>query len=217
MNISTTKKRDSTMSDKPHTSITIILPAGRLPVDLMKKITEISEQYDISIYLSTLQNLRLINVPVDREKQIREELSVFNVQFKGAGQFPVPRICIGKPHCNLGVIDTEELSSVILARYGNRSKTKAKLKIAIAGCILSCSGSKTSDIGIVAGRNGFDLFAGGKGGSSPKAGRRIKRSIDEAELLETIDNLVAFHDEKTEKKQRMFKLLADPEFPYPEA
>ena len=198
------------------TSITIMLPAGRLPVKLMMKIGELARQYDFSIYLSTQQNLRLINVPKELEQRIKDELAVFKLSYKGPGQFPIPRICIGKPHCNLGVVDTEELSAAILARNSSRTGNKAKLKIAIAGCILSCSGCKTSDLGIIASRNGFDVFAGGKGGSYPKTGIRIKKEIDEVELFETIDRLIDFHDRKTEKKQRMFKLLKDPEFPYQE-
>ena len=202
------------MNSDTHISITIMLPAGRLPADLMKSVADLATQYGFSVYLSVLQNLRLINVPKQSEQEIKEQLASFQLTFKGPGQFPVPRICIGKPHCKLGVIDTEELSSVVTERYRDRKSTKAKLKLAISGCVLSCSGSKTSDIGIIAGRDGFDLYAGGKGGSNPKVGRRIKHAIDESELLETIDTLVEFHDKKTEKKKRMFKLLADEEFPY---
>ena len=59
-------------------------------------------------------------------------------------------------------------------------------------------------------------FAGGKGGTFPKIGRRIAKNTNDAEMLKIIETLVAFHDQKTEKKQRMYKLLDDPEFPFPE-
>lgn len=205
------------MNDKTFTNITIMLPAGRLPVDILKKVGDLAETYGLSVYLSNLQNLRLINVPAQAEEKIKEELLGYGVRFKGPGQFPIPRICIGKPHCSLGIINTEELSQTILNRFAKKEKTKAKLKIAIAGCSLCCSDSKTSDIGIIAGRNGFEMYAGGKGGSTPRTGRRIRRNIGEEELLETIDRLVEFHDGKTGKKQRMNKLLKDQEFPYLES
>ena len=62
-------------------------------------------------------------------------------------------------------------------RLRQKRKTKAKFKIAVAGCTLCCSNPKTTDIGVVATREGYELFAGGKGGPYPKIGRRIGREV----------------------------------------
>jgi len=123
-------------------------------------------------------------------------------------------VCIGKGHCNLGLIDTESLSQKILDKFAVREKTKAKFKIAIAGCTLCRSGVKNSDIGIMATREGFEIFAGGKGGPFPKIGMRIERMADEQRLMDVITELVSFHELKTETKQRMHKLLDHPDFPF---
>ena len=203
-------------STEEKVSITLLLPAGRLPLDIMQTVHDLADRYDLEIYLSTLQNLRLLNVPQAAVAEIKSALAALGADFKAPGKFPIPRICVGKPHCNLGMIDTKELTEKILAKFAGREKTKAKLKIAVSACILSCSGTRTSDIGIVAGRNGFDVFAGGKGGSAPKIGRRIRKDVDEAEVLRTIETLIEFHDSRTAAKQRMIKLLDEPDFPYPE-
>ena len=203
-------------SPEEKVSITVLLPAGRLPLDLMQKAHDLAARYNLDIYLSTLQNLRLLNVPQSAAAEIKEALALLGADFKASGKFPIPRVCVGKPHCNLGLIDTGELSGKILARFANREMTKAKLKIAISACILSCSGTRTSDIGIVAGRNGYDIYAGGKGGPSPRVGRRIKKEVNEEEMLATVETLIAFHDSKTGSKQRMIKLLDDADFPFAE-
>jgi sulfite reductase beta subunit-like hemoprotein len=203
-------------SPEEKVSVTVLLPAGRLPLDLMRKVHDLAVQYDLDIYLSTLQNLRLLNVPQSAAAEIKESLAALGADFKAPGKFPIPRVCVGKPHCNLGLIDTRELSEKILARFARQEKTKAKLKIAISACILSCSGTRTSDIGIVAGRNGYDIYAGGKGGPSPRVGRRIKKEVSEEEMLATVETLIAFHDSKTGSKQRMIKLLDDADFPFTE-
>ena len=182
----------------------------------MEKAHDLASRYDLDIYLSTLQNLRLLNVPLTVATEVKETLAALGADFKAPGKFPIPRVCVGMPHCNLGLIDTKELSEKILAGFAARDKTKAKLKIAISACILSCSGTRTSDIGIVAGRNGYDVYAGGKGGAAPKIGRRIKKEVDEDEMLKTIAVLIDFHDSKTVSKQRMIKLLDDPDFPFQE-
>lgn len=203
-------------SSEEKVSITVLLPAGRLPLDIMQKAHDLATRYGLEVYLSTLQNLRLLNVPQAAVTEIKDSLAALGADFKAPGKFPIPRICVGAPHCNLGLIDTRKLSEKILARFAKREKTKAKLKIAISGCILSCSGTRTSDIGIVAGRNGYDVFAGGKGGPAPKIGRRIKKEVGEEEVLATVETLINFHDSKTGSKQRMIKLLDDPDFPFSE-
>ena len=64
-------------------------------------------------------------------------------------------------HCNLGIIDTELFSKTILDRFASRQHTKAKFKIDVAACTMCCSGVKTSDIGIMNTREGYEVFAAG--------------------------------------------------------
>ncbi len=197
-------------------NITVLLPAGRLPLPVMAKAHELAARHGLGVYLSLAQNLRLINVPEEAADQIKVELAELGVRFKGPGKFPLPRVCVGETHCNLGGIDTEALSGKILARFQDKALTKPKFKIAIAACPLCCSAPKITDIGIVATRAGFELYAGGKGGPYPKEGRRILVKGSEAAVLEAVEKLVNFHDAHTKKKQRMRKLLDHPEFPFPE-
>jgi dissimilatory sulfite reductase (desulfoviridin) alpha/beta subunit len=204
------------MENLEKVSITVLLPAGRLPLDMMATAHQLASEYSFEIYLSNAQNLRLIGVPASAADVVKTRLAALGADFKGPGKFPIPKVCIGKDHCNLGIIDTEELSRKILNAFSGREKTKAKFKINVAACTMCCSGVKTTDIGIMATRDGYDVFAGGKGGPFPKLGRRIEKNCDEERVMDIISELVEFHDKKTEKKQRMFKLLDDPEFPFAE-
>lgn len=204
------------MSTEKKVCITLLLPAGRLPLNIMENVHQLGEKHSFRVYLSTLQNLRLTDVPESAAAEIRETLAPLGVEFKAPGKFPLPRVCVGMNHCKLGVIDPETLNRKILDKFADRKNTKAKFKIAISACTMCCSGAKTTDIGIMATRDGYELFAGGKGGPFPKIGRRIARKASEEKALEIIETLVEFHDKKTAKKQRMYKLLNDPEFPYQE-
>lgn len=204
------------MSEEKKISVTVLLPAGRLPLDIMAAGHELAVKYDLAIYCSLAQNLRLMNVPESVVPEVKAALAPLGADFKGPGKFPLPRVCVGRPHCNLGLVDIEALNRTILARFKDRPKTKPKFKIALAACPLSCSGVMSTDIGVHATRKGYEVYVGGKGGPNPKKGRRIKRGADEAEVVDIIETLVEFHDRKTSKKQRMWKLLADPEFPFAE-
>ncbi|MDH4321961.1 MAG: nitrite reductase [Desulfobulbaceae bacterium] len=194
-------------------SLTMLLPAGRLPLSLMNKAREVAERYRLGVYLSTAQNLRLVGIRDEDFDAVKAELAPHG-DFKAPGKFPVPKVCIGKPSCNMGVVDPAELSARILERYGARTGVKPKFKIAISGCILNCGGALLADIGVVATRNGYDLYVGGKGGPFPKVGRRVLRDVGEAEILDAIGTMVDFHDAKTAKKQRMVKLFEEPDFPF---
>ncbi len=204
------------MNGEKKVNITVLLPAGRLPLNIMETAHSLGEKHSLRMYLTTMQNLRLTDVPEEVVQDVKDTLVACGAEFKGPGKFPIPRVCVGIGHCNLGIIDTEALSKKILKNFACREKTKAKFKIAIAGCTIGCSGVKTTDIGIIATRNGFELFAGGKGGPFPKIGRRIERRASEDRILEIVEALVEFHDKKTEKKQRMYKLLSDSQFPFQE-
>jgi len=199
------------------TRLTILLPAGRLLLPVMAKANEVAQQYNLEVYLSTAQNLRLMGIKEEDVADIKAALAAVGAEFKAPGKFPVPRVCIGKRDCTMGVGDPERISRLILDKFGSRPMTKPKFKIAVAGCILSCAGVMTTDIGIVATRKGLDIYVGGKGGPHPNVARRIVRDTDEQTMLKVIGELVEFHDAHTPKKQRMFKLLEHPEFPYKDA
>jgi dissimilatory sulfite reductase (desulfoviridin) alpha/beta subunit len=197
-------------------AITILLPSGRLPLEVMQEVTRLAQQFGFEIYLTTMQNLRLRNVPESAVPVIQAAILRLGMEVKKPGQFPLPRVCMGARHCELGVADPELLSEAILERFRIREHTKGKFKIAISGCTLCCSGPKTTDIGIVATREGYEIFLGGKGGPFPLVGKRVERGADRERVLAVIEQVVAFHGKHTRQKQRLCKLLDHPEFPFKE-
>ena len=198
--------------EQKEVNLTILLPAGRLSLSILGKVNELAQEHKLGIYFSTAQNLRLLGIKEDALDAIKRQLAEVGAEFKGPGKFPLPKICVGKPHCNMGIIDTEALSNRITNHFKNRTKVKPKFKIAVSGCTLSCSGALLADIGVVATRQGFDLYVGGKGGPRPQVGQKVAGKIDEEQVIEHIEKLVDFHDAKTGKKQRMIKLFKEPDF-----
>lgn len=195
-------------------SLTLLLQAGRLPLPMMAKVVELAQRYDLGVYFSTAQNLRLVGVKDDDFDAVKAELIAMGADLKAPGKFPIPKVCIGKPSCNMGVVDPAELSAKIKELFGARTGVKPKFKIAISACILNCSGAMLADMGIIASRNGYDFYVGGKGGPYPKVGRRVLRDVGEDEILDAMKKMVDYHDAKTAKKQRMAKLLEEPDFPF---
>ena len=199
-------------NEKAH--LTVMLPSGKLPLDIMTKAHSLATEHNLDIYLTTAQNLRLLNIPSGTMDEIKGALAPLGATFKKKGAFPIPRACIGMPHCNHGIIDTQDLSDKILAKFASRPHTKPKFKVAISGCSTSCSNPKMTDIGIIAKQKGFDFYVGGKGGMNPLVGVRVMRDCSEEEILNAIDTLVEYHDTNTDKKHRMVKLMDRDDFPF---
>ena len=197
-------------------SLTILIPEGVVSNSILNTVTELVSQYHLGLYLSTVQNMRLLDIREEDEPKIRDTLTGVGAELKGPGKFPKPKICVGNQYCNLGLIDSMALSRKIRAAFKDTGAVKPKFKISISACPASCSDAQLADIGIKANRAGLEVYVGGKGGPFPKAGRRIAKGVDEGAVLAIIERLVAFHAEKTEKKQRFAKLMEEPDFPFPE-
>ncbi len=195
-------------------SLVMRIPAGRVPLGVMEEVCRLVGEYNLEMYLTTQQNLRLNNVPEGAVETIKARIAPYGIVFKTKGLFPLPRVCVGAPHCKMAKIDTASISERIMDCFAGRTGVKEKLKIAIGGCTLGCSGTRSTDIAIEATGSGFNVYAGGKDGVAPRAGVRIQKGITEEEMLKVVENLVDFHQQKTDKKQRMYKLLNDPDFPY---
>nr|MBF0220971.1 nitrite reductase [Desulfobulbaceae bacterium] len=197
-------------------SMTILIPEGLVPLATLNAVNDLVEKYGLQVYLSTAQNLRILNFKDEDEEAIKKALASVGAVFKGPGKFPLPRVCVGENYCKLGVVDTFALSKKITAKFGGRTGVKPKFKIAVSGCPASCAGTHTTDIGVKATRSGYEIYVGGKGGAIPRTGRRIAKGADEFKVLEVIERVVDFHDQHTTKKQRMSKVIDLPDFPYPE-
>jgi len=196
-------------------SLTLLIREGLVPSAVLKTLGELAEQYALQIYLSTAQNLRILDVKAEDEEAIKKALLEVGAEFKGPGKFPSARVCVGLGYCTLGITDTFALSKIISEKFGARTDVKPKFKIAISGCPACCANSMNTDIGIKATKVGYDLYVGGKGGTSPRSGKRIAKGVGEAQLLEIIEKVVDFHESNTVKKQRFAKLIDLPDFPYP--
>jgi NAD(P)H-nitrite reductase large subunit len=194
--------------------VTILLSGGLVAPEKMAAINAIAGKYKLTLYLTTAQNLRLLGATEENLDTIKSELLELDLDLKAPGKFPQPKVCVGKPYCNLGLVGTFSLSDKILARYGDRAKVKPKYKISISGCPASCGGSKLADIGIVATRGGFDLYVGGKGGALPKTGKKVAKGLSEDEIVDAVGKLADFHAAETPKKLRMFKLVENQDFPF---
>ena len=208
---------DTTAAEEKTVSLTILRTAGLVEPGFFQAVAEVVRRYNLTVYLSTAQNIRLLDVRESDRDAIMKELAAKGARFKGTVKFPLARVCVSRPHCKLGKFDTFALARRISEHFEGWEKIKPKIKIAISGCTAACSGPLTTDIGIVGTPVGLDVYAGGKLGALPKVGRRILRRADQDRVIAVIEELVTYHYNQPGKKLRMFKLINNEDFPYPHA
>lgn len=202
------------MSSTENVHITVILPAGRLPLDIMAKAQELAAEHNLEVFITTAQNIRLLSVPSEIAEAVKAPLAELGARFKVKGTFPKPRICMGAPYCKAAPKNTKELSDAILEKFASREITKPKFKIAIAGCKIGCSNPRITDIGIIGTKDGYDLYLGGKGGPKPVIGACVQKDLSQEELLEALATVVEYHHENTDKKARIATLMENDDFPF---
>ncbi len=203
------------MSTGQSKNLTVVLPAGRLPLSIMAGVQEIASGYGLNVHLSAAQNLRITNIAEADFDQVKAKLMAKGIPLFQNGSFPVPTTCLGVPHCRYGIVNTEELSRKLLDYFQGMTSVKPKLKIAIAGCGRCCANVKLADLGILAAKCGFELYVGGKGGGAPMVGVRIGKELSEEKLFAMIAQLVEYHSARAgTRKRRMFQLLKEDDFPF---
>ena len=68
------------MEERKNVSITVLLPAGRLPLEIMATAQQLASEYAFGIYLTTAQNLRLISVPEAAADDVKAKLEELQAQ-----------------------------------------------------------------------------------------------------------------------------------------
>lgn len=194
------------MSKPEFATVTVILPSGELPIEWMKVATEVAEKYNLKIYFSLAQNLRLIGVKEEDIEAVKAPFAALGAQFKTKGKIHKPRMCTGKRYCNMGHIDTDALSAKIMARYGSEM-VGTKVKLSIAGCGNCCSNPKKSDIGMLASAKGINIYLGGQMGRNPSDGVLAVKNTDDDKVLEVIGRVVEFYQGLEGKKMRLCRHL----------
>ena len=107
--------------------VTVLVPSGRPSLDLMDEVLRIAREMSCELYLSTLQNIRLLGVPESKVPEVQARLKKLGATFKGPGLFPIPRVCVGKEHCNLGLVDTSDMSRAITDAFAAKEKNQGQV------------------------------------------------------------------------------------------
>jgi len=185
----------------PHT------PAGLLTPDIMRKMADVAEKYDLAaIKLSSSQRVVLVGL---KEEDIDSAWADLNMKPGSAIGICVRsvRICPGTTFCKRGRQDSLSLGLKLDEKY-HGFQLPAKMKIGVSGCPFSCAESAVRDIGFVGDSNGFKCYVGGSANASPRIGDCVADGLSEEEALALTEKIIRYAKEKNSKK-RLGKLIEE--------
>ena len=147
-------------------SVRALMPAGVVPANISRKITEISEKYGRGYYLLTQRlNIEIPFIKYEDLEKVKAEIESVGAMVGGAGKrVRAVHACKGTV-CRFGLYDVESLTKHFMEKIykGYYDVTLPnKFRIGVSGCPNSCSKPQLTDVGLVGKKLGkVDIFIGG--------------------------------------------------------
>ncbi|WPX09896.1 nitrite/sulfite reductase domain-containing protein [Anaerocellum danielii] len=161
---------------------------GYLEPEQLETIWRLSKQYG-GAKLTVTQAIMIFGIQPEDFDKIAEELEKVRLPLADIG--PVVRnvkVCSCE-HCKRVIRDVTPLAVQINQCLAGLATPK-KFKIAVNGCPNSCVEAQLNDLGIIAVKDGYWIYVGGKGGRQPQLGTRLDVVIKEEYLIDTVKRIV---------------------------
>ena len=146
--------------------IGVSVPVGRLPVNQMRSLADIAEQFGSGeLRLTVWQNLLLPNIQTKRIDLAVEKLRAAGLDSVAGTMLRGTVACTGKRGCRYSATDTKshavELANLLDAQF----QIEQPVNLHVTGCPHSCAQHYIGDIGLmgakVGGEEGYQLVVGG--------------------------------------------------------
>ncbi|MFI5590538.1 nitrite reductase large subunit NirB [Amycolatopsis sp. NPDC051758] len=179
------------------------IPGGEITPEKLIVIGEVAKEFGLYTKITGGQRIDLFGATVDQLPLIWRKLvdAGFESGHAYGKALRTVKSCVGSTWCRYGVQDSVGLAIELELRYrGLRSPHK--LKSAVSGCARECAEARSKDFGIIATENGWNLYVGGNGGTTPRHAELLVSDVDTATLIRTIDRFLMFYVRTADRLQR---------------
>ncbi|VVJ24671.1 Nitrite reductase [NAD(P)H] large subunit (EC [Amycolatopsis camponoti] len=184
-------------------SIVPRIPGGEITPEKLIVIGQVAQDFGLYTKITGGQRIDLFGATVDQLPLIWRRLvdAGFESGHAYGKALRTVKSCVGSTWCRYGVQDSVGLAIELELRYrGLRSPHK--LKSAVSGCARECAEARSKDFGIIATENGWNLYVGGNGGTTPRHAELLLSDVDTATLIRTIDRFLMFYVRTADRLQR---------------
>lgn len=150
----------------------------------LRKIADVVDKYEIPLVKMTGgQRIDLLGVKKEDLPKVWEDLDMPSGYAYGKSLRTV-KTCVGEQFCRFGTQDSMALGIALEKKFEGLA-TPHKVKLAVSACPRNCAESGIKDLGIVGIEGGFELYAGGNGGTHLRAGDLLMK-VSTAEEVEQV-------------------------------
>lgn len=178
------------------------LTGGLVTPDQLRTIADVAEKYGAAaLKVTAAQRIAIVGL---KEEDIDAAWADLGMKPGAAIGLCVRsvKICPGTTFCKRGLNDSVAVGTKLDTIYHGQDLPN-KLKIGVSGCPNSCSDSHTRDIGLIGTSKGWRVYVGGKGGRKPRLGDLLVPLVEEAQLYELIQSIIAVYAEGGQKHERL--------------
>nr|AFO69331.1 nitrite reductase (NAD(P)H) large subunit [Amycolatopsis orientalis subsp. vinearia] len=179
------------------------IPGGEVTPEKLIVIGQVAQDFGLYTKITGGQRIDLFGATVDQLPLIWRRLvdAGFESGHAYGKALRTVKSCVGSTWCRYGVQDSVGLAIELELRYrGLRSPHK--LKSAVSGCARECAEARSKDFGIIATENGWNLYVGGNGGTTPRHAELLVSDVDTETLIRTIDRFLMFYVRTADRLQR---------------
>ncbi|ADW67205.1 NirA family protein [Granulicella tundricola] len=188
--------------------IGVSVPVGRLPVDQMRAVAGIAEEFGTGeIRLTVWQNLILPNIPEARLPAAQAALTAAGLKFTAGPVLSGTVACTGNQGCRYAASDTKT-HAVALARTLDERfpQLTQPINLHVTGCNNSCAQHYIGDIGLmgtkVEGEEGYVVSLGGGSDADQGIAREFIAAIKFADLPPVMELLLgSFVDLRSDENE----------------
>jgi len=175
--------------------------AGVLTPQDLRKIADVCERFPESkIKLSSEMIIGGIS-DESRNEEFKRILGLPTFSVAGLCVRPV-KICAGGFICGNNLQDSFSLGFKLDEIFSGR-RLPFKMIISVSGCARSCSEPRVRDIGIVASRQGYSIFAGGAAGAKPRIGIKLIDDLSGSSVIDIIERIISLYEKRARTCERL--------------
>ena len=177
-------------------AITPRIPGGFIQPDQLQKYIDVANEFGAVLKLTGSQRIMITNLKAEDVDKAWEMLGM-EPAYTVSNRVRSVKICPGTTFCKRAKQDSVHLGMQIERKYLSL-EMPSKMKIGVSGCPNSCTESRMKDVGVIGTVDGWNVYAGGSGGTHPRIGDLIAEVKTEKEALALVDRIIAYYKENAQ-------------------
>ena len=168
------------------------IPGGITDTATLRRICDVADKYRLQLKITSAQRIALFGIKEEELDAVRAELTATVGTIIGRGVQSV-KICPGTTWCKRGVQDSISLGLRLDALF-HATPLPNKLKMGVAGCMVSCAEVAVKDIGVMGTTKGWRIYVGGSAGARPRLAEVLVENLpSEEEVIAIVERVIDWY------------------------